>query len=197
MDYAAELDGMRWEKSGKAGTIIFDRPPMNTISFQQRSQIAKLIETQGPLSIAQFMTIALHDPSHGYYAARDPLGARGDFITAPEISQIFGELVGLWLAEVWQQQDKPGNAQVVELGPGRGTLMADALRAVRRVPGFLDAIEIVLVETDPVLRDIQRERLKASGASIRWSERYEAAECEGRVPIDLPRMAVNEDGGDR
>src|SRR5204863_6042971 len=94
-------------------------------------RIARLIEAQGPLSIAQFMTIALHDSHDGYYATHDPIGAKGDFITAPEISQMFGELLGLWCVQVWRDQGCPSPAHLVELGPGRGTLMADALRAAR------------------------------------------------------------------
>lgn len=131
-------------------------------------RIARLIETQGPLSIAQFMTLALHDPKAGYYATRQPFGARGDFITAPEISQIFGELLGLWLAQCWQDQDSPPHFHLVELGPGRGTLMRDVLRAGRTVPGFCEAAEIVLVEASPGLTAIQRETLKDSGVSARW-----------------------------
>lgn len=136
------------------------------------ARIARLIETQGPLSIAQFMTMALHDTDAGYYAARDPFGARGDFVTAPEISQIFGELVGLWCVQVWRDQGRPSPARLVELGPGRGTLMADALRAARLVPEFLDAIEIVLVEASPALRAIQGERLKEFGSRVRWSSGF-------------------------
>lgn len=137
-------------------------------------RIAKLIETQGPLSIAQFMTIALHDPAAGYYATKDPLGVRGDFVTAPEISQMFGELIGAWCAEVWQQQERPKTIRLVELGPGRGTLMADALRVIRAVPQFLEALDIVLVEASPHLRAMQHERLK--DFSVRWSDRYEPAD---------------------
>src|SRR5580704_3479545 len=113
------------------------------------SRIARMIAAQGPISIAQFMTIALHDPQGGYYATRNPLGA--DFITAPEITQAFGELIGLWCAQVWHDHGRPKPARVVELGPGRGTLMVDALRAARLMPEFLANIEVVLVESSPVL----------------------------------------------
>jgi NADH dehydrogenase [ubiquinone] 1 alpha subcomplex assembly factor 7 len=136
-------------------------------------RIAALIAAQGPISVAQYMTLALHDPEGGYYATRDPLGAQGDFITAPEISQMFGEMLGLWCAQVWSDQGKPKNTRLVELGPGRGSLMADALRALKRVPGFLDQVELVLVEASPVLREIQRERLKDSGARIRWVTHFD------------------------
>jgi NADH dehydrogenase [ubiquinone] 1 alpha subcomplex assembly factor 7 len=135
------------------------------------ARIAGLIQAQGPLSVAQFMTMALHDPGSGYYATRDPLGA--DFITAPEISQIFGELAGLWLAQCWHDQGKPNPARLVELGPGRGTLMADALRAARLMPDFLAAIEMVLVESNPVLCSVQRDCLKDCGCPVRWSGSFD------------------------
>ena len=137
------------------------------------ARIAALIAAQGPISVAQFMTLALHDAEGGYYATRDPFGRAGDFVTAPEISQMFGELLGLWLGQVWVDQGCPKYTRLVELGPGRGTLMADALRALKRVPGFLDEVEIVLVEASPVLRDIQRARLAESGARLCWSAHFE------------------------
>jgi SAM-dependent MidA family methyltransferase len=131
-------------------------------------RVAALIEAQGPLSVAQFMTMALHDPQYGYYATRDPLGAKGDFTTAPEISQMFGELLGLWMAQCWHDQSKPSPARLVELGPGRGTLMRDAAHAARLMPGFVEAIEISLVESNPVLQATQQEVLADCGAPIRW-----------------------------
>jgi SAM-dependent MidA family methyltransferase len=137
-------------------------------------RLAALIAAQGPISVAQFMTAALHDPTGGYYATRDPLGMGGDFITAPEISQMFGELLGLWCVQVWHEQGRPKRAHLVELGPGRGTLMEDALRAARVVPEFLAAIEVVLVEASPVLRALQSERLKDSGVPIRWAASFDA-----------------------
>jgi NADH dehydrogenase [ubiquinone] 1 alpha subcomplex assembly factor 7 len=136
-------------------------------------RVAALIAAQGPISVAQYMTLALHDSEAGYYATHDPFGGKGDFITAPEISQMFGEMLGLWCAQVWSDQGKPKNTCLAELGPGRGTLMADALRALKRVPGFLDEVELVLVEASPVLRDLQREKLKNSGASIRWTAHFD------------------------
>ncbi|HWA30479.1 MAG TPA: SAM-dependent methyltransferase [Rhizomicrobium sp.] len=136
-------------------------------------RIARLIQAQGPISIAQYMTMALHDPQAGYYATRDPFGARGDFITAPEISQMFGELLGLWIAQCWHDQGKP-DARLVELGPGRGTLMSDALRAIRQLmPGFLASVEIVLVENSPALTAIQKKTLAQSGANIRWAMQFD------------------------
>lgn len=113
----------------------------------------------GPLTVADYMAEALGHPRFGYYATRDPFGAAGDFVTAPEISQMFGELIGLWCAVIWQAMGRPDAVRWVELGPGRGTLMADALRAGRTVPGFLEATEIHLVETSPVLRRLQADTL--------------------------------------
>ena len=144
-------------------------------------RIATLIETQGPLSVAQFMTLALLDPTDGYYATRDPFGAAGDFITAPEISQIFGELVGLWCVQAWIDQEEPKHAQLVELGPGRGTLMADVLRAAKLAPAFLKSVDVTMVEASPTLRTLQQERLKDSSARIQWKDRFET----GDTPLFL------------
>ncbi len=118
------------------------------------------IARTGPLSVAEFMTECLLHPEHGYYTTRDPLGAAGDFTTAPEISQMFGELLGLWLAQVWIDQGQPAPFLLAELGPGRGTLMADILRATRAVPGFHDAMHLHLVEVSPALRTRQAEALR-------------------------------------
>ena len=135
-------------------------------------RIAALIAVEGPLSIAQFMTLCLHDPAGGVYGARDPIGR--DFVTAPEISQAFGELCGLWVAQPWHDQGRCGRQRLVELGPGRGTLMADALRAIgAAAPEFLTDAEVVLVEASPVLQAIQKEKLKTSAAAISWCARFD------------------------
>lgn len=115
-----------------------------------------MIRASGPLSVATYMDLCLHDRRHGYYATRPGLGE--DFITAPEISQIFGELVGLWLAHEWQALGLPAKLTLVELGPGRGTLMADALRAAQAVPGLADAIQLHFLEASPVLRTTLTDR---------------------------------------
>ncbi|HZT52012.1 MAG TPA: SAM-dependent methyltransferase [Stellaceae bacterium] len=117
------------------------------------------IAAEGPIGVDAFMEAALFDPRWGFYANRDPLGARGDFITAPEVSQVFGELIGLWLADLWQRTGAPEPLILAELGPGRGTLLADALRAARAVPGFRRAARLHLVERSPVLRRRQAEVL--------------------------------------
>ena len=137
------------------------------------ARIARLIAAQGPISVAQYMTLALHDPQSGYYATRDPFGVRGDFITAPEVSQMFGEMLGLWIAQSWHDQGKPP-ARLVELGPGRGTLMADALRVIRQLmPEFLEKVDVVLVEASPALTAIQKETLAQSGARTGWAAQFD------------------------
>jgi len=133
-------------------------------------EIARRIADFGPISIADFMAEALGHPRLGYYMTRDPLGRTGDFTTAPEISQMFGELIGLWCADAWSRLGRPSPVRLVELGPGRGTLMNDALRAARALPGFPDAIDLHLVETSPVLRDRQRATL---GDRATWHDRTE------------------------
>ncbi|MBE0414476.1 SAM-dependent methyltransferase [Yoonia sp.] len=124
---------------------------MTPLGDALRARIART----GPISIAEYMADCLMHPIHGYYATRDPFGRAGDFITAPEISQMFGELVGLALVQSWLDQGAPDHITLAELGPGRGTLMADALRATQRVPGFHAALRVHFVETSPVLRAAQ------------------------------------------
>ncbi len=138
-----------------------------------QARIAALIEAQGPMSVAQFMTIALLDPKDGYYATRDPFGAGGDFITAPEVSQMFGEMLGLWMLQAWADQGCPKNPRLVELGPGRGTLMADALRAASVEPDFTNDLEVVLVEASPVLQAMQAEKLRNCGADVSWQTQFD------------------------
>src|ERR1700761_4805681 len=120
-----------------------------------RDRLAAQIAAHGPLSVAQYMTACLHDPQDGYYATRPALGERGDFITAPLVSQMFGELIGLWLVETWRGLGAPARFVLAEVGPGDGTLMADLLRAVRLDPGFLAAAELWLVETSAPLKRLQ------------------------------------------
>jgi len=126
------------------------------------------IEMTGPISVADYMAQCLCHPRHGYYMKKDPFGIQGDFITAPEISQTFGELLGLWAAICWQQMGSPSPLHLVELGPGRGTLMMDALRASKAVPGFHDALTVHLVEISPVLKDLQQKKLSGSPVDIQW-----------------------------
>jgi len=128
-----------------------------------KSLITRQIQRMGPLSLSDYMALCLSHPEHGYYTTQDPLGAVGDFTTAPEISQMFGELVGLCLAQAWLDQGAPAPFVLAEMGPGRGTLMADVLRATAGVPGFLSAARLHLVETSPALRAAQASRLNAHG----------------------------------
>lgn len=128
------------------------------------------IAADGPISVAEFMADALLHPEFGYYATRDPFGRGGDFITAPEISQMFGELVGLALAQAWLDQGAGSSCVLAELGPGRGTLMRDILRATRHVPEFRP--QVALVEASPVLRSIQREVL--DGHAVAWVDTVDA-----------------------
>ncbi|MBS0564566.1 MAG: SAM-dependent methyltransferase [Proteobacteria bacterium] len=121
--------------------------------------LAARIAAQGPMTLSDYMAECLLNPQHGYYATRDPFGAAGDFTTAPEISQMFGELLGLCLAQTWLDQGRPPRIALAELGPGRGTLMADMLRAMRAVPGLSEAAEVHLVEASPALRARQRQTL--------------------------------------
>ncbi len=138
------------------------------------AEIAAIIADGGPIGVDRFMALALGHPALGYYRTRDPLGAAGDFTTAPETSQMFGELIGAWAAAVWQTLGAPAPVRLVELGPGRGTLLADALRAARGLPAFFDAIDLHLVETSPVLREAQRTRLAACGRPTAWHDALEA-----------------------
>lgn len=133
-----------------------------------RSILGTQIAAQGPISLAEYMALCLLHPEHGYYTTRDPLGAAGDFTTAPEISQMFGELLGLSLASSWVAQGQPSRFALAELGPGRGTLMADILRATRGVPGFHDAAEVHLVEASPTLRAVQATSLQ--GFAPTWHD---------------------------
>jgi NADH dehydrogenase [ubiquinone] 1 alpha subcomplex assembly factor 7 len=134
-----------------------------------QSEIKKLIKSSGPMPVWRYMELCLTHPQHGYYIARDPLGREGDFTTAPEVSQMFGELLGLWAAAAWKAMGSPPLLRVIELGPGRGTMMADALRALRVLPPLYEALSVHLVEINPVLRDKQNALL--SGVrSIAWHD---------------------------
>lgn len=140
--------------------------------------IARQIQIDGPMSIADYMQLCLLHPEHGYYARQDPFGTAGDFVTAPEISQMFGEVLGLALAQAWMDQGQP-DCVLAELGPGRGTLMRDVLRATARVPGF--PREVVLIETSAYLRKVQEQTL--AGANVTWVNN--AADLPGRGALLL------------
>jgi NADH dehydrogenase [ubiquinone] 1 alpha subcomplex assembly factor 7 len=147
-------------------------------------RIARLIEAQGPITIAQFMATCLHDPEYGAYASRNPIGAEGDYVSAPEISQTFGEMCGLWIIQAWHNAGRPERPLIVEMGPGRGTLMRDALRAIAAaVPKFLPAAEVMLVDASPALKSLQQETLNGIPAKISWLSSF--AEIPPERPIYL------------
>jgi len=129
------------------------------------------IRTTGPMSVATYMGLCLTPPHKGYYKGADPLGAKGDFITAPEISQMFGELIGFFFVNLWQQMGQPRAFTLLELGPGRGTLMADMLRVACRAEGFRDALDLRLFETNPALIAEQSARLEAYGP--KWIDGFD------------------------
>jgi len=138
-----------------------------------KDKLARRIAQMGPITVAEFMTACLHDPEFGYYATRPALGADGDFITAPLVSQMFGELIGLWAVEVWTVLGAPAPFRLVEMGPGDGTLMSDLLRAARLAPDFLDAADLWLVETSGPL--IERQRATLAAHTPRWTASLEDA----------------------
>jgi SAM-dependent MidA family methyltransferase len=144
-----------------------------------RDRLVSQIAQSGPISVAAYMDACLNDPLEGYYATRPKLGEAGDFITAPLVSQMFGELLGLWAATVWTRLGCPALVRLVEMGPGHGVMIADILRAGRTSPGFLDAIELWLVETSAPLRGYQAKSL-AGLASPHWAETLDEA------PEDAP-----------
>jgi NADH dehydrogenase [ubiquinone] 1 alpha subcomplex assembly factor 7 len=148
--------------------------------------LTRRIATTGPISIAEYMALALGHPQYGYYMQRDPFGESGDFVTAPEISQMFGELIGLWCIVLWEQMGRPVPVLLTELGPGRGTLLADALRAARTRPDFAAAMRVHLVETSPFLKKRQQMTLAKShpGLNAQWHQRLED------VPAFAPLLLI-------
>lgn len=147
-----------------------------------KETLRETIALEGPISVERYMNLCLRH----YYATRDPLGAVGDFTTAPEISQMFGELIGLWMLEVWNGMGRPASCRLVELGPGRGTLMADLLRATRLLPDFKAAATVHLVETSPSLKQRQQDALASSGFEVEWHDRVED------VPAGPTLLVANE-----
>jgi SAM-dependent MidA family methyltransferase len=140
-----------------------------TETSKLEAELKRLIASSGPMPVWRYMELCLTHPRYGYYVSRDPLGREGDFTTAPEVSQMFGELLGLWAASVWRAMESPPELRLIELGPGRGTMMADALRALRVLPPLYQALSIHLVEINPVLREKQQATL--SGVrDITWHD---------------------------
>ena len=136
-------------------------------------RIKSLIRLNGPMSVTDFFALCLADPEHGYYKTRQPFGRTGDFVTAPEISQLFGEMLGVFIVHAWQRHGALAPVRLVEIGPGRGTMMDDMLRVIQRIaPPLYDAMTVHLVETSPKLSDIQRQTLAAHGDKIAWHESF-------------------------
>ncbi|QDH74060.1 class I SAM-dependent methyltransferase [Brevundimonas sp. M20] len=146
-----------------------------------KDRLAREIALTGPMTVADYMTRCLHDPQAGYYATRPALGATGDFITAPMISQMFGELIGLWAIELWNRLGAPERVRLVEVGPGDGTLMADALRAARLAPEFLEAVDLILIEPSAPLREAQARMLADSDVHPRWVSSLQQLETDAPV----------------
>ncbi|MGI9400433.1 MAG: class I SAM-dependent methyltransferase [Rhizobiaceae bacterium] len=136
-------------------------------------RIAAMIRESGPMSVAEYMHICLNDPRHGYYTQQKAIGREGDFITAPEISQMFGELVGIWCIAIWQAMGRPNEFVLAEVGPGKGTLMADLLRVTSNYPDFSKGVKIRLIETSPAMIDFQKTKLNAYSGNLEWRNRLE------------------------
>ncbi len=153
------------------------------MSLEQR--LKAQIAAEGPLTVAQYMLACLHDPRDGYYATRPALGREGDFITAPLVSQMFGELLGLWAVETWMRLGNPSPFLLVEAGPGDGTLIGDVLRAARLAPGFLAAARLYLIETSGPLIDAQRQRLTDGPLEPTWIGALAA------LPADAPLILLS------
>lgn len=137
-----------------------------------QTEIKRLIKSSGPMPVWRYMELCLMHPQHGYYISRDPLGREGDFTTSPEVSQMFGELLGLWAAAVWRVIGSPELFHVIELGPGRGTMMSDALRALRVLPALYQTLSVHMVEINPVLREKQKALLTGL-RNVHWHERFD------------------------
>lgn len=150
-----------------------------------KARLAARIAASGPLTVAQYMEACLHDPQDGYYATRPALGRDGDFITAPLVSQMFGELIGLWVVETWRSLGSPAKVRLVELGPGDGTLMSDALRAARLAPDFIAAAELLLMERSEPLRRAQAASLATAPLKPVWIDGL------GQIPDDAPLIVVS------
>lgn len=151
-------------------------------------KIKAIIAVHGPISVTDYFALCLADPEHGYYKTRDPFGRGGDFVTAPEVSQLFGEMVGVFLVHAWEKHLKPRrNVRLAEIGPGRGTMMADMLRVVRKLaPELYDAATIHLVETSPTLRDVQQKTLATHAGKVAWHDGFD------EIPPGFLLLAANE-----
>lgn len=150
-------------------------------------KIKAIIRNNGPVSITDYFSLCLADPQHGYYKTREPFGRLGDFVTAPEISQLFGEMIGIFMVHAWQRHGTPADVRLVEIGPGRGTMMADMLRVIAKLAPSLHAgMSVHLVETSERLQGFQRQTLAEHGDTISWHSDF------GEVPAGFTLLAANE-----
>jgi NADH dehydrogenase [ubiquinone] 1 alpha subcomplex assembly factor 7 len=149
-------------------------------------ELVRMIETTGPMPLDRYLALCLGHPLHGYYMTRDPLGTAGDFTTAPEVTQMFGEIIGIWFMQCFELMGKPDGFDLIELGPGRGTLMSDLLRAARAMPEFLAHLRIRLVETSPVLRAAQQKTLANASIPVTWHENIDD------IPFAATLLIANE-----
>lgn len=151
-------------------------------------KIKAIIEAQGPITVTDYFALCLADPEYGYYKTRDPFGRGGDFVTAPEVSQLFGEMVGIFLVHAWEKHLRPRRGiRICEIGPGRGTMMADILRVVQKLaPELYDNATIHLVETSPMLREVQGKTLESHAGNVSWHEGFD------EVPPGFLLLAANE-----
>ena len=150
-------------------------------------KIKALIRTNGPISVTDYFALCLADPEHGYYRTRDPFGRAGDFVTAPEVSQLFGEMLGIFLVHAWQKHGGPTDVRIAEIGPGRGTMMADMLRVIAKLaPQLYEHATIHLIETSPKLRTVQHKTLGMHAARVTWHDSFE------ELPDGFVLLAANE-----
>ncbi|MGH6932096.1 MAG: class I SAM-dependent methyltransferase [Dongiaceae bacterium] len=147
--------------------------------------LIRRIRLGGPITVAEYMAEALGHPRHGYYRRADPFGLAGDFVTSPEISQMFGELLGAWCADIWSKMGPPDPVRLIEYGPGRGTLMADALRATSRATGFHPALDLHFIETSPLLRQLQAEAIAAAKLALAPAHWHDGLETVPDGPLIL------------
>ena len=143
------------------------------MSLSLEDKLKHRIREAGPISVAEYMSVCLLDPVQGYYPTRDPLGAEGDFITAPEISQMFGEVLGLWCVQSWIDLGRPEKLHLIEYGPGRGIMMSDMLRAASLEPEFKAAVNVWLIEASAALEAVQGKTLAAANVPVQWAKRLE------------------------
>lgn len=141
---------------------------MSQTETELSKRIKSYIRETGPIPVSEYMSLCLLDPTHGFYPTRDPLGSEGDFITAPEISQMFGEVLGLWVIQSWIDIGRPARFNLVEMGPGRGIMMADILRSVRLDNDCISAVRVKLIEVSAALESVQAQNLAKSAVSVDW-----------------------------